>query len=244
ATVIPGMTLSTTTSQDVGGVQPASTYMGIHGGSASAMGLLQDGFDFRSSSAGLLLRPNAAAAEETVVQTSGVTAEYATGTVQMNLVPREGGNVFHGVLIGNYGPKQWQGDNISDELKARGVGAYGDVLRNRSIAGGIGGPIKKDKVWFYTTYGWVDSSKVQPGNYYNATQKSFLYTPDLNRPAATDDTDNDFETRLTIQATQKNKINFHAFIDKHCQCVFLQNAASSPEAAARIEYAPLRMFQG
>ena len=244
ATVIPGATLSNTSSQDVGGVQPASTYVGIHGLNPASMGLMQDGFTFRSSSAGIALRPNAASAEETTMQTSGVNADQSTGSVQMNQVPREGGNTFHGILVGAYGPKRFQSNNISSELKARGVGAYGDILRNRTMSGGVGGPIRPNKLWFYTTYGWVDSSKVQPGNYWNKTQSSYLYTPDLDRPAATEDTDKDYQARLTWQASQRNKVNFHLFVDNFCQCVFLQNAASSPEASARIQYTPVRMYQG
>ena len=63
--------------------------------------------------------------------------------------------------------------------------------------GGLGGPIKRDKLWFFYAYRFSSVGQYQQGNYYNKLQgidiskdplfDVFAYEPDLSRPAATDD---------------------------------------------------------
>ena len=236
ASIIPGMTLSSRAGQDVGGVQAASTYMGIHGGRPANMALLADGFNMRTGSVGFALRPNAAAMEETTVQTAGVSAESATGTVQMNLVPREGGNTYRGIALATYGPRRLQAKNIDADLVARGVSReVGDIVTNWSAAAGVGGPLKRDRLWFYAPFSWTENAKIQPGNYWNATQTGWLYTPDLNHPAASNDYDRDTQVRLTVQAAKKHKVSYHVFIENNCQCVLLQGSNAAPEAILNVK---------
>ena len=56
---------------------------------------------------------NEAMIQEAVYQTAGGTAETITGGVNMNLVPKDGGNRFAGALKYAKSPKQWQGDNLT-----------------------------------------------------------------------------------------------------------------------------------
>ena len=42
-----------------------------------------------------------------------------------------------------------------------------------------------------------------PGNYFNATQNTLFYTPDLSRPAYTDTWNYSYDVRLDWQATHK-----------------------------------------
>jgi hypothetical protein len=239
ATVLPGASVGGggQPGQDVGGTAGKATYIGIHGiAPGGSMGILQDGMTYRTAeTAGFGLIANQAGTQETVLQTSGVGAEIAYGAVQMNVVPREGGNSFSLFSSGSFANSSLQSDNITDELKARGAAGGGDLRTLYLVNVGVGGRIVRDRLWFYSAHQRSRQSRYQPGNYFNATQNTLFYTPDLSRQAITLDTEWDRQVRVTWQATAKNKINVHAFFDGSCQCYFLQGATTAPEAAARID---------
>ena len=76
-------------------------------------------------------------------------AESETSGVRINLVPRDGGNSYRGVFLGNYSDHHLQSDNLSDGLKARGLTSSTTVKRSYDVDPAIGGPIAKDKLWFW-----------------------------------------------------------------------------------------------
>jgi hypothetical protein len=45
-----------------------------------------------------------------------------------------------------------QGDNFTDDLKARGLGTPNTIKAVADINPAFGGPIKKDKLWFFTSF--------------------------------------------------------------------------------------------
>src|SRR6185436_2903259 len=125
------------------------------------------------------------------------------------VVPREGGNSFRAFGTGSYTNSGIQADNITPELKARGAAGAGDLKVLWVFNGSFGGPVKKDKLWYYTAHQRTRLKRYQPGNFYNATLDSLFYTPDLGKQALTDDSERDHQVRLTYQANQRNKFNFH-----------------------------------
>ena len=245
AAVLPGAVLSSATSQDVGGSGAASTYVNMHGFTgATEQGMLMNGMSFRSSEFGTTLRsPNPAAVDEVVLQTSGNPAEFATGGVQLNVIPRDGGNTFRATVVGNYGNASLQGDNVTPALQARGYRGVGDIKRRDSFYAGGGGPLQRDRLWFYTAYGASNDASYTPGNYFNASQGTLLYTPDLTRQAFNDNWERDRQVRLTFQATEKNKAILHYFNSKHCLCYAGLTGSIAPEAAARIIFSPQHLIQ-
>jgi hypothetical protein len=71
--------------------------------------------------------------------------------VRVNFIPRDGGNIFAGVVYFRFTNDSLQGDNFTSELQARGLPAPNSLKTNWEINPGFGGPIKRDKLWFFAS---------------------------------------------------------------------------------------------
>ena len=90
-------------------------------------------------------------AEETQITTSGGLGEAETGGPVMNVIPRTGGNTYGGTFFASGANSAMQGDNITQELKDAGLTAPGDLIKAWDVSGNVGGPIKKDRLWYFFT---------------------------------------------------------------------------------------------
>ena len=88
--------------------------------------------------------------DEVSVVVSGGLGEAETGGPTMNIVPRAGGNRFTGQAFYNNAGEWSNGDNIDDDsaLKAT-VGNPPQYLRAWDTSVSLGGPIKRDRLWFF-----------------------------------------------------------------------------------------------
>ena len=136
-----------------------------------------------------------------------------------------------------------QSRNLSDEHRARGVTTAPSVKQIWDWGLGVGGPIRNDRLWFYQANRWWGAQEYQPGAYYNKTQHTLFYTPDLSRPGYTNRWDRDHKLRLTWQVASKNKVTFSHDVQDACYC---QNGVSSiraPESIANLKQGPSRLTQ-
>jgi outer membrane receptor protein involved in Fe transport len=94
--------------------------------------------------------------EEVQVSGSGASAEYSgfTGAV-LNLITKSGGNTFEGLAEVSYSALSWGAENV--DLNEPKFSLYEYPPRNRYFDAhfGLGGPIIKDKLWFYVSAGYV-----------------------------------------------------------------------------------------
>ena len=127
AVLVPGVTArnnsGTAAVQDVGGRrQPGAERPGFHGSKTTDMRVTYNGVMLATmetgKNAGVL--SNTAAYQEITVDNSAVSAELSTGGPRLNLIPREGGNIFHGSLFGSFTDHSLQGSNFTSDLKSRG----------------------------------------------------------------------------------------------------------------------------
>ena len=101
------------TAQDVGGnLGEFSAHGAVHGARASDEALLLDGMRFNpflgTTSFGVYLNP--AGADEMVIESAaGGSAEYPLAGLQLNVIPKSGGNRFSGFLFGNDAGKAARG---------------------------------------------------------------------------------------------------------------------------------------
>jgi hypothetical protein len=207
---IPGIVVS---SQDVGGTQ--STALGtlaIHGGRSGEMLILMDGMDASNGQgrggAYTTVEGNDAAITEMSLQTSALTAESELGGVVTNIIPRDGGNTFKGSIFGAYTNNSLQGSNLTPRLKALGANSVNSVDYIYDVDPGFGGPIKKDTLWFYFSPRQFSNRQQQAGLFYNSSSVPYIFTPNLGQPAYETTIDRNISTRVTWQASPRNKVAF------------------------------------
>ena len=234
ATLIPGAILTSGASaRDVGGsTGEFQTGFTIHGARTTDFQQLRDGMFFGTlvAAGNKMSSLNAATVDEVTVQTSGATAEAESGGALINVVPRDGGNTFHGSFAGNFGNKGLQSNNLDDGLLARGVTVIAAIRKRYDVGGGMGGPVVRDTLWFFASSRYWITSTYVPGNYFNATQGTLFYTPDLSRPLYDENYYLDNRIRFTWQAAQRHKIALTIGVEHNCNC--LNNVALGQRDAA------------
>jgi len=135
----------------VGGGNP-----NIHGGTNIDNVILFDGIDVTDPVTHTFAQNlNADAIEQVEVQTGGFEAEYgrSMGGI-VNVVTKTGGNNYEGIFRIKYMNDAWNAEPDSEE-KPENV-----IKDNYEPTLSIGGPIMKDKLWFFASYRYrVDDAK-------------------------------------------------------------------------------------
>src|ERR1051325_5808220 len=119
--LVLGVTLN---SPDVGGSRAMQqTYFAIRGTGGAQSVVTVDGMMTNGlmGDGAVQAYHNETMSQEMVYQTAGGSAETMTGGITMNLVPKDGGNQFRGGAKWAKSPESWQGNNLTDDLKAMGV---------------------------------------------------------------------------------------------------------------------------
>jgi len=97
------------------------------------------------------------------VTTAGQPITQPTGGVGLNFVVKRGTNLFHGGARGYFDGESMEAANVPAELRAAGVtDAAADHNKQISDYGfDLGGPIARDKAWFYGSYSMQDVQLVR-----------------------------------------------------------------------------------
>ncbi len=98
--------------------------------------------------------------EEMNVVTGGADVTIQTGAVALNMVTRRGGNkvTFGGRFY--LTDQAFQANNLTPALQAQGVTAINKIIQIKDYGFNLGGPIVKDKVWLWMSYGVQDINAV------------------------------------------------------------------------------------
>jgi hypothetical protein len=210
--LIPGVTVSTA-NQDVGGATQLSGAIAlqVHGSTGASQSLLENGLSTAAliSPANSQITFNMAASQEIAVDYSGAGADTAGGGVRMNVIPREGGNTFNGVLFMNGTVEGLGSSNFTQRLKDAGLRTPNRIHNMFDINPGFGGPLRRDKAWFYFSGRHASSSKWMADEFYDTNANNpnvWTYQPDPNKPVSNDSDVNDGRVRLTVQAAPKVKV--------------------------------------
>jgi len=236
---------------------PVFAIFPIHGGRGVESRLTVEGMNI-SNPPGGNQPPNYVAdignAQEVTMTTSGGLGESETAGLTMNIVPRSGGNSLSGLGFISGFSEGMQSSNYTDELKTRGAIQPTPLTRVYDVNLAMGGPIVKDKLWYYMSGRVQGSTQNILNTFYNqnaGNANAWLYVPDLNKPAYYDRTWENYTPRITWQASQRNKISFswdEQYVCRKCSgtASFSGSPApnTSPEADGKGEFSPQRVQSG
>ena len=158
-------------------------------------------------------------AREIAMITTGGLGEVEGGGPALNVVPKEGGNSVRGTFFVAGAGSGMIGSNYTQELKDRGLTTPGAIRKVWDFNLGIGGPLAKDRVWYYVNLREEGSERTVPGMFANANAgdpSKWTYVADTTRPAVLAASYRITALRLTAQATPKNK--FTVFWDQQRPC--------------------------
>jgi hypothetical protein len=186
---------------------------------------------------------NAGTVAEIAVQTSGISAESTADGIVVNVIPKEGGNLFSGSVLGMYTNDSLGSSNLTDDLRQRGLSTTSQILEVYDYQFTLGGPVKKDKLWFFTSLRKWGNGVQDAGSFYNKTQGSPFYTPDFDRPAHRFQWWKSGAVRLTWQATPRNKFAAFGDLQDACNCGSTTGVGIPPEAITYFHFRPQHLYQ-
>src|SRR5215831_8108141 len=160
--------------------------------------------------------------EEVTVTVAGGMGESEIGGPAMNLVPKSGGNTFKGAIFWNYAGSWSSGSNIDDYLRGlqTPLNAPPEIFHSYDLNPSYGGPIMRDKVWFWAAYRKFDTSVAVPGIYANAyalDPAHWDYKQDQSVGSRNIQGRNIYTGRVTAQVTPKNRVMFSHEYQIRCE---------------------------
>jgi hypothetical protein len=246
--LIPGVRKGAFTGQDVGGsvVQEVAS-LEANGGRTSDQRMMVNGVALSSMIAGGWgggAVPNATGTAEFAIDVSGVDAQAATGGVRINFIPRDGGNRFSGTLAASFAGESFAGDNYTGtDVQERGLSVPGNIKANGDFNPGAGGPIVRDRLWYFVSGRYLFADNYVPGMFFNENANrldQFDYVRST-RQAVLHQEQQIAQARLMWQVNPKNKLGVTADFESFCACTTTISATTSPEAGVDRRF-PLQRF--
>ncbi|HUQ89164.1 MAG TPA: TonB-dependent receptor [Vicinamibacterales bacterium] len=135
--------------------------------------------------------------EEAQITTAAKGADAMNPGVTMNLVVKSGSNKFKGLGSANYQSGDFQSDNITSDLLAKGY-APGTAKFTKLVDyyGEVGGPILKDRLWFYASHRDASSGNFIPGFVRLADRQQVEFYTKLQDPTG----------KVSYQITKNNRL--------------------------------------
>ena len=216
---VPGLSVA----PGVGGndLMPSMAVFTAHGGNSTEGRMMVNGLPVAGSFSGNSVAqfgydiPNA---EELQVLVSGGLGESESGGPLANLIPKSGGNTFAGTAFYSGTNHRLQSDNVDDALRDVGITQPPAIRSNWDSSGSLGGPLRRDVLWFFGNARTYGNSQVVEGaqpnlNVGDATK--WLYAPESGVEVRRVDSRLDLSIRLTTQATERNRVSFsHQYQDR------------------------------
>jgi len=242
AVLIPGVIAwSPRGLNDVGGTDNLqNTYMSIHGGRAYDQRTLIDGIalgNILGTGTSTNFTADMGSTQEVTIDTAAGTGDQTTGGVRVNYVPRDGGNDFRVSLFATGANASFQADNVTQELRDQGLGQPNSLKQTYDVNPTGGGPIVRDKLWFYSAARFQTNQSYVAGIYDNknaGNPNAWTYDPDLSSQGLFAIVQKSANTRVTWQAAERHKVT--GFFEKQWRTWDDGGAGRSPEAFIRYRF--------
>jgi hypothetical protein len=199
---------------DIGGSKAMQqTYMSGHGAGASQTtvqvdGLIVNGIDVDGAVQNYF---NSSMSQEMVYTTSGASADVAGGGVRLNMIPRDGGNTVSGSLFGGYQNESFQTNNLTDSLIKRGLKSTDGIGKLYNIEGAMGGPIKKDRIWYFGSARDFVLDTLPANTFYGIEGTGTPYSAPLpsDEKGVDPQSIRSVQARITWQISPRNKLSVY-----------------------------------
>jgi hypothetical protein len=158
--------------------------------------------------------------DEVVVSVGGGLGETDIGGPIMNLVPRAGGNSFRGQGFVNNAGDWSRGDNLTDELRAFGLTETPGIINSYDASVSYGGPIRRDRLWFFGSYRSLETASAVPGiianrNAFDASRWDWVGDPGVTvRQLQGRES---YIARITAQISGKHRITYNNEYQRRCE---------------------------
>ena len=146
--------------------------------------------------------------EEAQITTAAKGADAMNPGLTMNLVVKSGSNTFKGLGSANYQSGDFQSDNITSELTAKGYApGTNKFTKLQDYYAEVGGPILKDRLWFYVSHRDASSGNFIPGFVRLSDREQVEFYTKLQDPTG----------KFTYQVTKNNKFEIMAQVGRKWQ---------------------------
>ena len=179
--------------------------------------------------------------EEASFKTSGNNADVAFGGVHQQMIMKSGGNTFHGSVEGDYENKEWQSNNVSDELAAQGFTITNPTIRYYDVNGDFGGFIFKNKLWFYGGASKQEIDQLQIG-YVSGPNAAGCWTCPDAPPGQVIRILKQQYSKFSWQASPTTKV-IGTFVHAEKVTPFFGFSATTPQPTTRVQSQPTRTWK-
>jgi carboxypeptidase family protein len=162
--------------------------------------------------------------DEVSVAVAGGLGESDIGGPVMNLVPRSGGNQFRGSAFINNAGDWSRGNNLTPELTAPPPGPNlketPGIINSYDVSASYGGPIKRDRLWFFGSYRSLQTAAAVTGvvanaNAFDASRWDWVADPTVT--ARTLQGRESYIGRVTMQVSAKHRVSYNQEYQRRCE---------------------------
>jgi hypothetical protein len=202
--------------------QPSQSFFSSRGGRSGEGTIQIDGMNVGSSVGGGGVsgyRYDMNTAAEVQVTIAGGLAEVDRGGPAFNMIPRTGGNTFSGTYFANWAGDWSQGSNIDDRLRGLGFTANPALVKSWDTNFALGGPILRDRLWFYSNVRSDGIHQDVPRMFANANAGNpnvWTYAADESVKVRNAQSNLITGVRLTWQASERQKVGYYIDYTQKC----------------------------
>src|SRR5688500_10075347 len=146
-------------------LSPTMTFFSANGGANNEGRMAVNGMTVGAARSGGVSSYvyDAVGVEEVAVRVGGGLGETDTGGPIMNIIPRSGGHSFRGTALVRTAGGWTKGNNLTDELIAVGIDEAPGIIQAHDASLAYGGPILRDRLWFFGSYRNLDTQTAVEG---------------------------------------------------------------------------------
>jgi hypothetical protein len=202
--------------------QPSQSFFASRGGRNGEGTIQIDGMNVGSSVGGGGVsgyRYDMNTAAEVQVSIAGGLADVDRGGPAFNMIPRTGGNRLSGTYFVNWAGDWSQGSNIDQRLKDLNFTDSPALIKSWDTNGAVGGPILRDRLWFYANVRSDGTHQDVPKLFANANAgdpNAWTYVADEGVKVRNAQSNFITGVRATWQATPRNKLGFYIDYTQKC----------------------------